>query len=175
MAKEALFSILNLLQIPARCRASIWECRSHPSRLFVTYCLGIGLLLPILLAFTATSALGQDETTKGKWGPLLKDRPNAPIHTHVLPTGKVLFWGRRDKGPGLDPHETTPYLWDPDKSDMTGFTKLEQPTNKKGDKFNLFCSGHTFMADGRLLVAGRHFADGQGVRYAAIFNYMDSS
>lgn len=30
----------------------------------------------------------------GQWSPIIP-LPNVPIHTHVLPTGKVLFWGRR--------------------------------------------------------------------------------
>jgi galactose oxidase len=36
--------------------------------------------------------------------------------------------------------------------------------------FNLFCAGHTFLADGKLLVAGGHIADGQGEPKATIFD-----
>jgi hypothetical protein len=61
------------------------------NRWFVTSPLGIGLMLPILLTITPASAQGQDEKTKGKWQLPVIVFPNVPIHTHVLPNGKVLF------------------------------------------------------------------------------------
>lgn len=30
----------------------------------------------------------------GSWEPVIT-LPNVPVHTHLLPDGKVLFWGRR--------------------------------------------------------------------------------
>src|SRR5947209_20635732 len=46
--------------------------------------------------------------------------PNAPIHTHVLPNGKVLFWGRRDSPEAtMDEHECTPWVWDPKTREST--------------------------------------------------------
>ena len=30
----------------------------------------------------------------GKWGDLIQ-LPNVPVHVSLLPTGKVLYWGRR--------------------------------------------------------------------------------
>jgi hypothetical protein len=59
---------------------------------------------------------------------------NVAVHLSLLPTGKVLSFGL--SGP--------PELWDP----QTGsFTSIPSPAV-------LFCSGHTFLPDGRLLVAG---------------------
>ena len=58
------------------------------------------------------------------------------IHAHLLPTGQVLSWG----------YEV--YLWNPATN---GFTQL---TARPG--CNVFCSGHSFLRDGRLLVAGGH-------------------
>jgi hypothetical protein len=114
----------------------------------------------------AKSGWGQDNVL-GKWGPLMS-WPNVAIHTHVLRDGKVLFWGRREWKPdgtpkeNLDVHECTPRLWDPD----TGtFTETE---NKPG--FNLFCSGHTFLEDGRLLVVGGHIYDSEGEKKATIYD-----
>jgi len=50
-------------------------------------------------------------------------------------------------------------------------TKLPQPFLKDGTtKINLFCSGHTFLPDGRLLVAGGHLGDSQGVNQATIYD-----
>jgi hypothetical protein len=36
-----------------------------------------------------------DAKVKGQSGPVFT-LPNVAIHAHVLPTGKVLMWGRRD-------------------------------------------------------------------------------
>jgi hypothetical protein len=35
---------------------------------------------------------------------------------------------------------------------------------------NLFCSGHAFLPDGRLLVAGGHLADSHGVNQVSIYD-----
>src|SRR5580704_2086600 len=52
---------------------------------------------------------------QGQWGEVFY-LPNVAIHTHVLPNGKVLFWGRRDKPDGsMDENECTPFLWDPEE------------------------------------------------------------
>ena len=34
----------------------------------------------------------------------------------------------------------------------------------------LFCSGHAFMPDGRLLISGGHKADGEGIDITTIFD-----
>ncbi|MCH7879539.1 MAG: hypothetical protein IH914_09535, partial [candidate division Zixibacteria bacterium] len=65
--------------------------------------------------------------------------PVVAIHAFLLPTGKVLHYS----APGhlLNPKS---YLWDPETWEFT-----PAPVNRP-----LFCSGHTFMADGRLMVTG---------------------
>lgn len=121
-----------------------------------------------LACLTIEPARAQDDV-KGKWGPVMDRWPNVPIHVHLLPNGKVMFWGRRDwkadgsgpQGPSLDPHDLTPHLWDPAAN---AFTTLPRPG------FNPFCAGHAFLPDGRLFVAGGHWADGRGVDNAAIFD-----
>jgi hypothetical protein len=124
---------------------------------------------------TLPEALGAVEapSVKGQWqNPF--DLPNVGIHAHVMPNGKVLFWGRRIKpGEGdLDVHECTPFLWDPVSKSTTG---TPQPTLKDGTKVNLFCSGHTFLPDGRLLVMGGHFKDGYGLNQATIYDYRTNT
>ena len=69
------------------------------------------------------------------WGPA-GDSAIA-IHAHLLPTGQVLSWGYY-----ID-------LWSPATN---AFTRLPQAS------CNVFCSGHSFLPDGRLLVAGGHDA-----------------
>jgi galactose oxidase len=108
-----------------------------------------------------------DPAEVGQWSariPLV----NVPIHTHVLPTGKVLFWGRRNPPgtpdfPSLNQHETHAFIWDPANPNAAAKPTSNQPTDSHGNSINLFCSGHTFLADGRLLVTGGHLFDSQGL------------
>jgi hypothetical protein len=99
------------------------------------------------------------EATTGKWGPLVL-WPIVPLHIHLLPTGKVLGWGKYEDGGVVGTHGTIPRLWDPATG---GFQAIEADTM-------LFCSGHTFMPDGRLLVTGGHKADDVGIDATNIFD-----
>jgi galactose oxidase len=113
-----------------------------------------------------------DPAEKGRWGPVF-GLPNVGIHAHVLPDGRVLMWGRRDRPDGdLDVHACTPFIWDP--ADGTA-TSTDQPMTADGTTVNLFCSGHTFLPDGRLLVVGGHLADGDGVSQATLFDWRTGS
>jgi PKD repeat protein len=69
----------------------------------------------------------------GQWGAPFT-WPNIAVHLSLLPTGKVLSFGLSG----------TPQVWDPGTG---GFTSLPAPAV-------IFCSGHSFLPDGRLLVAG---------------------
>jgi hypothetical protein len=137
-------------------------------RRFAAPWIATGPLVPALLALltiAAGPAPGQP-AMKGQWGPRF-EWPNVGIHLHVLPSGKVLFWSRREKGQGLDAQDCTPRFWDPDQG---AFSDLPQPLSRGGKKYNLFCSGHTFLPDGKLLVAGGHIADGQGQPHATAYD-----
>ena len=77
--------------------------------------LAIVLVVPGALGIGSATVLGQ-MSKMGEWEPKF-DLPNVAIHVHVLPTGKVLFWsrrewttknGRRVPAEGLDPHHSTP-------------------------------------------------------------------
>ena len=99
------------------------------------------------------------EATSGKWGPLVS-WPIVPLHIHLLPTGKVLGWGKYEDGGVMGTHGTIPRLWDPATGRVSGI-----PADTM-----LFCSGHTFMADGRLLVSGGHKDDDTGIDITNIFD-----
>jgi hypothetical protein len=108
----------------------------------------------------------------GQWGPVF-DLANVAIHAHLLPTGKVLYWGRRSVpgGPSfasLNEHFCSTFLWDPatGKSEPTA----QVPRLENGEGVNLFCSGHSFLPDGRLLVVGGHLFDSEGVDQACIYD-----
>ena len=120
---------------------------------------------------------------RGQWGETFP-LPNVVIHGHLLPSGLVLMWGRRDSpqqsldtdpasplGPGAPPApaaQCTPFLWNPADGDTT---RTPQPTLADAKtNANLFCSGHAFLPDGRLLVAGGHLADSHGVNQVSIYD-----
>jgi galactose oxidase len=116
------------------------------------------------------------EQQRGQWGPVL-EFANSAIHSQVLPNGRVLMWGRRDSPSGsLDEHECTPFVWDPADPMEPGdphkakTESTSQPVLSDGTKVNVFCGGHAFLADGRLLVVGGHLFDGVGVDQAAIYD-----
>jgi hypothetical protein len=72
------------------------------------------------------------------------------VHLHLLPSGQVLSWGLNGN----------PQIWDP----ATGvFTAIPAPSM-------LFCSGHSFLSDGRLLVAGGHITNDHGLPDTNIFD-----
>lgn len=92
--------------------------------------------------------------SKGEWtGPFTipAGAYDRPVHAAVLHTGKVLFFGL--------PTGKNSWLWTPDGA---GAGTVEATANKPGD--SLFCSGHSFLSDGRLLVVGGG-GDGTGPRH----------
>jgi hypothetical protein len=104
----------------------------------------------VVLSF-ATSA---DEYRVGSWSAPFA-WPAVAIHAHLLPNGKVLTFGRMPSG-------GVPVLWDP------ADPGLFQSTSQPGD---LFCSGHSLLPDGRLLVSGGHAGtDLYGTRTTFIYD-----
>jgi hypothetical protein len=77
--------------------------------------------------------------------------PLVAVHVTLMPNGKLLLMSRTQQ----------PYVWDP--TDPNSFTQVPTGTN-------LFCSGHTLMADGRVFVVGGHIAEDTGLPDANIFD-----
>ncbi len=96
----------------------------------------------------ATAATG----TVGAWSAPAA-WPIVPLHVHVLRNGRVLAWGKFGD----------PYVYNPANGSFAGAPVSAQ----------LFCAGHTFLPDGRLLVAGGHISDGHGLPDTHIFNWKD--
>lgn len=86
--------------------------------------------------------------------------PSVPIHMHLLPNGKVMFWDRHGHDNG--PIDDNLYIWNPSIPET--FTKALKPA------WDVFCSGHTLMADGRLFVAGGHIDNFVGTANAAMYD-----
>lgn len=118
------------------------------------------------------------------------------IHTHVLPNGKVLTWEGHNTNTQADPtiHASHAYVWNPsiNGQDMAGNSYPYAYDHFDNDDSNIFCSGHAFLPDGRLLVAGGHYSKGEdgtipndaliagasngyvGLKDVNIFNYTGS-
>ena len=123
--------------------------------------------------FTVTNLVNQPVAI-GQWESVFKLK-NVAIHVHLLPSGKVLYWGRRSEADignisfnTLNEHSCSTFLWDP----VTGnnVPTAQSPRLATGEGVNLFCSGHSFLPDGRLLVAGGHLFDSEGVNQACVYD-----
>jgi hypothetical protein len=93
--------------------------------------------------------------TAGQWTKLT-NLPIVPIHDVLLPTGKVLMWGRTGER----------ILWDP------GTQALGSISDPGYDQF---CSGHILLADGRLFNAGGHIVDNVGLPRASIYDAVKNN
>jgi len=99
-----------------------------------------------------------DASVVGLWeGPYAW--PLVAIHSLLLPTGKVLQYSF----PG-DTQFARCYVWNPVSSEFTSV-----PVNRP-----LFCSGHSFLSDGRLLITGGNGpapeGEFRGIKDAHIFD-----
>jgi hypothetical protein len=106
----------------------------------------------LVAAHNAPSEIGQ-WTAPEPW-------PFVSVHLSVLPNGKVLTW-RASFAVGADVR-----VWDPSvNSFIPALPPSRTPVN------NIFCSGHSFLADGRLLVTGGHVKLYGGTPYTNIYDF----
>jgi len=102
---------------------------------------------------TQPSAPPTDPASVGQWaGPFAW--PLVSVHTTLLPTGKVLLYDDHTDNAGVQ-------VWDP---------VLDTLANRPYVNEDLFCSGHTVMPDGRVLVVGGHSSTYVGLNSATLFN-----
>ena len=103
--------------------------------------------------------------TKGVWRLLPYFSEVLPVHAALLHTGKVLFFAGsgnsafRFKDPdfgNVAKKIYTSVVWDPTKNVFDDRTFDHPDTLKRpdGSVVDYFCCGHTFLSDGRVLVAG---------------------
>ncbi|MFL5447168.1 MAG: galactose oxidase-like domain-containing protein, partial [Gemmatimonadales bacterium] len=115
---------------------------------------------PSVTSATVTLSALSTQATTGAW-----DAPVAwdivPLHMSLLPTGKVLAWGKYEAG---TTSASEPRLWTPG----SGPPSVTAVAISEPDM--LFCSGHALMADGKLMVAGGHYGDDRGLRVTNIFD-----
>lgn len=128
-----------------------------------------------------TEPICSDSSVRGEKGQWCTDFESGvvAVHISVLPNGKVLYWGKDSLGTNPNKY-TRVQIWNPNAPCPPN---APDPTNPCLETFdlshtfgNLFCSGHSFLPDGRLLVAGgnndqapdRFFS---GIDKAALYNY----
>lgn len=142
------------------------------------------------------AAQANNPLVSGKWTNIIPMN-DVTVHISLLPNGKILYWGRDKQvptptptpSPGTSPtpdpynnHDVelhcNTYLFDSLYADDAGsVTETIANTNT-----NLFCSGHSFLPDGRLLVTGGHkrfpgnpFAEGVGDNAINIFDHKNKT
>jgi len=107
----------------------------------------------VVVSFDAQAVVA----SMGQWDAPI-NWPAVAIHSHLLPSGKVMTWGRMDH---------VPVIWDPANPLTFGSTTRPE---------DFFCSGHGFLPDGRLFVAGGHSGtDNKGILTTVIFDPMSST
>lgn len=119
--------------------------------------LSLALLACTLLAATPRARAQADPAQVGEWSAVFP-WPIIAIHSSLLPNGQVLIW---DGNGGV-----TARLWNPATA---AFTQVPHPVT------NLFCTGHSYLPDGRLHVTGGHIVDGVGLAHTNIFDWRTST
>jgi hypothetical protein len=131
---------------------------------------------PTVTAAPAAVAQSNPKTV-GSWNPTLYPLTTVPVHISLLPNERLLYWGR-DKNPADQ--------WDRAGSCLTYNRTWNLSTNDEitipNNTTNLFCSGHSFLPDGRLLVTGGHSRwepapdqEAIGEDDVNVFNYQTNS
>jgi hypothetical protein len=129
-------------------------------------------------AFVRAHVAAADPNDLGSWEPpfaMTSDYSGYAVHAAMLHTGKVLMWGRQGAPRGT---ATYAWLWDPAKGYGDDAVRDVTPTGASGNNIPIFCSGMSFLADGRLLVVGGTVArdgdpgyhDWGGLNRAVIFD-----
>lgn len=131
--------------------------RESNEKLTITLSQPTGVRLGTPKTATVTIVDDDNPAVSGRWGPVLA-LPTVPIHMHLLPTGKVMFWDRHDHVFGWD---GDPRLWNPVTQAVTPLAHTD---------YDLFCSGHSLLADGKLLVTGGHIHDAVGEDKASLYD-----
>ena len=127
--------------------------------LLILFCLGLSAIFPLLWGNAAAQA---NPSVVGRWSPY-PDLPFFPVHAHLLPTGKVAIWPGDITVGGASGNDMR--WWDP----ANGTTvQASQPG------YDLFCTGHVFLADGRLFVVGGHIQNGVGLPNASTYDAINN-
>jgi Concanavalin A-like lectin/glucanases superfamily/Domain of unknown function (DUF1929)/Kelch motif len=111
----------------------------------------------VLCVGSSTVAVEGDPSVVGQWS-LAQTLPFFPVHVSMLPTDRVMIWPGDQGISGNNPRE-----WDPANPGAP-----TSPLTPPG--YDVFCSGHSFLANGGLLVTGGHIQNGVGLANASIYD-----
>lgn len=131
--------------------------------------LALAVPLGVAMAGTGPEAWGAASEV-GEWSPVYP-WPQVAVHLHVLPDRKILSYSDEwVQGQKVTPTTSRAYVVQIPDGGAPSTTYSFVP-NADAD---LFCAGHTFLPDGRLLViGGQDGAYYKGIAAATIFNYQD--
>lgn len=104
---------------------------------------------PVIAPIGTGVVFGQEAVT-GQWT-RVPNLPISPVHNVYLPNGRIMMMGRFF-------NQT---LWDP---------ATQSAGNLPNPGYDLFCAGHGYLPDGRVLVAGGHIADFVGLARASVYD-----
>jgi Domain of unknown function (DUF1929) len=101
----------------------------------------------------------------GSWGDRISMGSVAPVHASLLPSGFVLMTGIDHAATNSFPN----FVIDPGLPGRVRVDPMSVPMRTEND--SLFCAGHSYLADGRLLqVGGQHIAPEMGLDYGLLFD-----
>ena len=115
-----------------------------------------------------------DPSRLGSWSPPVT-WADVAIHLHLLPNGNILTWADDDNH---DYHINGSRQADFSKAYVLNMGTSSNPYFQaiNNESTNLFCSGHAFLPDGRLLIMGGHEGrDGEGSTDSNIFDFRAGS
>lgn len=115
------------------------------------------------LTLLPSTAYAGDPAVEGQWSPV-RQLPWRPVNSILLPTGNVLFYPTTDDR----------VLWDP----VADTLSTETPSTDDDVPpfgYNPFCSGHSQMADGRVLITSGAISDLLGLPNSSIYNPVDNT
>jgi len=126
----------------------MWLCKKYWKCVMASFAI-------VTVASVSTVRAQEDSSLVGEWSQV-QSWPTLSIHAIMLPTREVLFWSYNDSQQF--------YLWNPETDFIGQATNPPRP---------LFCSAHSFLPDGTLLVSGGATA-GVGLNTADIYDpYTD--
>lgn len=126
----------------------------------VTYVLGRLLLLIFGFQLVSAPVAKADPTEVGEWAPLIEGFPVPAVHSLLLHTNKILFF----RGDGEDEGGVGDY-----RTHLLNLETFEFETTFRMDA-NLFCAGHSYLPDGRILLSGGEKEEDLGPRYLHTFD-----
>lgn len=137
------------------------------------------VFLAIVACLVASVAAHSQVHEKGKWETAFSSGPL--VHATVLPNGHVLHWSSFPQGTGIP----GPFvrLWNcnlvnPNNHELKDDNGVCKPsTPSSNDPYytgtNVYCSGHSLMPDGRVMITGGTLYDAlDGARDTTIFNHL---